>query len=60
MRYLQVYYSVFIPQGKVDNNLGPERLEGPKALDPNYCIQPTLLLHDLSHTINVLHLSNAP
>ena len=25
-----------IPQGTVDNNLGPDRLAGPKALDPNY------------------------
>ncbi len=24
-----------IPQGMVDNNLGPDRLAGPKALDPN-------------------------
>ncbi len=31
-----------IPQGTVDNNLGPDRLVGPKALDPNYCRQPTL------------------
>ena len=23
-----------IPQGTVDNNLGPDRLVGPKALDP--------------------------
>ena len=27
----------FIPQGTVDNNLGSERLAGPKALDPIYC-----------------------
>ncbi len=26
-----------IPQGTVDNNLGPDRSEDPKALDPNYC-----------------------
>ena len=25
----------FIPQGTVENNLGPDRLAGPKALDPN-------------------------
>ncbi len=25
-----------IPQGTVENNLGPDRLSGPKALDPNY------------------------
>ena len=31
-----------IPQGTVDNNLGQDRLAGPKALDPNYCRQPTL------------------
>ena len=33
-----------IPQGTttVDNNLGPYRLAGTKALDPNYCRQPTL------------------
>ena len=24
------------------NNLGPDRLAGPKALDPNYSRQPTL------------------
>ena len=28
-----------IPQGTVDNNLGPDRLAGPKALDPNYSRQ---------------------
>ena len=26
----------------LDNNLGPDRLAGPKALDPNYFRQPTL------------------
>ncbi len=31
-----------IPQGTVDNNLGPDPLADPKALDPNYCRQPTL------------------
>ena len=30
-------YIRVIPQGTVDNNLGPERLAGPKALDPNHC-----------------------
>ena len=24
-----------IPQGTVDNNLGPDRIAGPKAKDPN-------------------------
>ncbi len=33
---------IILPQGMVDNNLGPDRLAGPKALDPNYCRQPTL------------------
>ena len=33
--------------GTVDNNLGPDRLAGPKALVPNHCRQPTLSLHDL-------------
>ena len=37
-----------IPQGTVDNNLGPDRLVGPKALDPNYCRQPTLCLEVLT------------
>ena len=35
-------YIRVIPQGTVDDNLGPDRLAGPKALDPNYCRQPTL------------------
>ena len=30
-----------IPQGTVDNNLGPDRLAGPKAIDPNYFRQLT-------------------
>ena len=36
-----------IPPGKVDNNLGPDHLAGSKALDPNYCRQLTISLHDL-------------
>ena len=44
----EIIYTIWlIPQGTVDNNLGPDRLEDPKALDPNYCRQPTLWLHDL-------------
>ncbi len=35
-------YILVIPQGTVDNNLGPGRLAGAEALDPNYCRQPTL------------------
>ncbi len=35
-KYLHFYIIVrLIPQGKIDNNLGPDRLEGSKALDPN-------------------------
>ena len=34
-----------IPQGTVDNNIGQDRLAGPKVLDPNYCTQLTLLTH---------------
>ncbi len=33
-----------ILQGTIDNNLGPDRLADPKALDPNYYRQPTLLI----------------
>ncbi len=36
-----------IPQWMVDNNLKPDRLANPKALDPKHCRQPTLRLHDL-------------
>ncbi len=31
----------------INTNLGPCRLGGSKALDPNYCRQPTLWLQDL-------------
>ncbi len=44
-----------IPQGKIDNNLGPDRLSGPKALDPNYFRQPTHLLHDLCLEVLTVH-----
>ena len=51
-----VYLSVIVLNGKikykiyesylrgrtVNNNLGPDRLAGPKALDPNHCRQPIL------------------
>ncbi len=37
-----VRYNIFYPLNRDDNNLGPDRLAGPKALDPNYCRQPTL------------------
>ena len=36
-----------IPHGTFDNNLGLDRLASPKALDPNYCRQPTLSLHGI-------------
>ena len=44
-----------IPQGTVDNKLGPDRLAGPKALDPNYCRQPTLWLYDLCLEVLTKH-----
>ena len=43
-----------IPQVTVDI-LGPDRLAGPKALDPNYCRQPTLRLHDLCLEVLTVH-----
>ncbi len=46
-----------IPQGTVDNNQGPDRLPGPKALDPNYCRQPTLSLHDLCLEVLTVHVT---
>ncbi len=42
MKFRLWFYLRVIPQGTVDNNLRPDRLAGPKALDPNYSIQPTL------------------
>ncbi len=45
---------LLIPQGMVDNNLGPNRLAGPKVLDPNYCRQSTLSLHDFGLCLEVL------
>ncbi len=44
-----------IPQGTVDNNLGPDRSAGPKALDPNYFRQPTHWLHDLCLEVLTVH-----
>ncbi len=44
-----------IPQGTVDNNLGPDHFPGPKALDPNNCRQPTLWLHDLCLEVLTVH-----
>ncbi len=40
-----------MPQRTVDNNQGPDRLAGPKALDPNYCRQP-LIVRPLSGSPN--------
>ena len=50
-------YIRVIPQGTVDNNLRPDRLEGPKALDPNYFRLPTCQDIPPTHTINVAHLT---
>ncbi len=44
-----------IPLGTVDNNIGPDRVAGPKALDPNYFRQPTLCLHDLCLEVLTVH-----
>ena len=44
-----------IPQGTVDNNLGPDRLAGPKALYANYCRQPALGLHDICLEVLIVH-----
>ena len=46
-----------IPQGTVDDNLGPDRLAGPKALDPNSCRQPTHWLHDLCLEVLIVHIN---
>ncbi len=56
--YFSPNYSIYtrlIPQGTVDNNLGPDRSEGPNALDPNFCRQPTLWLHDLCLKVLTVH-----
>ena len=42
-----------IPQGTVDNNLGPDHLTGPKVLD--FCRQPTLWLYDLCLEVLTVH-----
>ncbi len=44
-----------IPLGTVDNNLGPDRLTGLKALYPNYNRQPTLWLHYLCLEVLTVH-----
>ena len=44
-----------MPLKTVDNNLGPDRLAGTKALDPNYCRQPTLWLDDLCLEVQTVH-----
>ena len=50
------YYKIrLIPEGTVDNNLGADRLAGPKALDPNYCRQPTLWLHGTCLEVLTVH-----
>ncbi len=48
LQYLALSYLRVIPQGTVNNNLGPDRLAGPKALDPNYRRLPTLFLEVLT------------
>ncbi len=34
-----------MPQGTVDNDLGPDRLAGPKVLELNYYRQEVLTVH---------------
>ena len=58
MIYSSMYplsHNTILPHGTVDNNLRPDRLVGPKALDPNYCRQPTLWLHDLCLEFLTVH-----
>ena len=63
LRYLWMLSSLFIyifvksmqSQGTVDNNLGPDRLAGPKALDPSYGRQPTIWLYDLCLEFLTVH-----
>ncbi len=47
--------SCIIPQGTVVNNLGPNRLADPKALDPHHYRQPTLWLPDLCLGVLTMH-----
>ena len=49
-----------IPQGTVDNNVGPDRSSGPKALDPNYCRQPTLWFQDLCLEVLTVQCNELP
>ena len=44
-----------IPQGTVDNNLGPDRLASPKAMIPYYCRQLTLWLHNFRIEVLIVH-----
>ncbi len=41
--------------GDGDNNLGQDRLAGPKDLEPNYCRQPTLRLQYLCLEVLTVH-----
>ncbi len=56
----------FIPKGTVVNNLGPNRLASPKALDSNNCRKPKHLIarpmsgspkYFPSNTINAVYLA---
>ena len=44
-----------IPKRTVDNNLEPDRLEGPKAVDHNYFRRPTLWFHNLCLEVLNVH-----
>ncbi len=55
LKYRVVVTYESYPQRTVDNNIGPDRFEGSKALDLNYCRQPTLWLHDLCLEVLTVH-----
>ncbi len=47
-----------ITQRAVDNNLGPDRLAGPRALYLNYCRQQTQVVPFLGQGIPPAHTNN--
>ncbi len=53
-KYAELLIRIIL-QGTVDINLGTDCLAGPKALDPNYCKQPTVLLQDLCLEVLTVH-----
>ncbi len=49
-----------IPRGTVDNNQGPDRLAGPKALDPNYLLHTIRMCADNLKTVKTNFISANP